>query len=244
MKKIKINVPKRYSLFVLISVFICLMFCVVTLSSKTTAEPAQVRGVAGKIVKNPLVKTFARIARNSAGILPPSLPSQSIAPTPDFTSTCATDLFDESSPCINASLEAINNGSSTLESLPSLNINTAVFNTLSVQQQTFIITNLERLNRKLPPIAGMTAQLNNVAQSGAINGSDPKLPTNFSLTGGGTWLEYGSNYAGGTYNPLASDYDYMYYDGYPGVNIECQQATDKGCWGHRVVMLTNYADAN
>jgi hypothetical protein len=56
--------------------------------------------------------------------------------------------------------------------------------------------------------------------------------------------QYGSIWAG-DFGPLASDYDWMYNDGYSqdgsGINVDCQSAHAKGCWGHRDNILATYS---
>jgi hypothetical protein len=51
--------------------------------------------------------------------------------------------------------------------------------------------------------------------------------------------EYASIWAG-DFGPLASDYDWMYNDGYAGsgsINIDCRTPGESGCWGHRNAIL-------
>ena len=53
---------------------------------------------------------------------------------------------------------------------------------LPLPEQVFAVVNAERIDRGLPPIEDMTAQLDAYAQSGADSGSDPTFPS--TVTGG------------------------------------------------------------
>jgi hypothetical protein len=55
--------------------------------------------------------------------------------------------------------------------------------------------------------------------------------------------EYGSIWAG-DFGPLASDYDWMYNDGYSAdgsINLACATPSASGCWGHRDNILGTYS---
>lgn len=112
--------------------------------------------------------------------------------------------------------------------------------TMSVAQQTFVVSNLERVDRGLQPAAGTVAILNSDAQTGADNDADPTL---------GSWTigsfnanRWGSIWAGDL-NALAADYDWMYDDGWGpngSFNLDCTSSTAAGCWGHRDNILSTY----
>jgi hypothetical protein len=55
--------------------------------------------------------------------------------------------------------------------------------------------------------------------------------------------EYASIWAG-DFGPLASDYDWMYNDGYSAsgsINLDCQSPGSSGCWGHRHCILEKFS---
>jgi len=115
---------------------------------------------------------------------------------------------------------------------------------LPVPEQLFVVENLERVDRGLPPVSAMTAQLNAAAQAGADGRRDPTPPP--SLTGGGPVTQSGSIWAGGTMTTLLVNYLWMYDDGWGGsaaatINTECTSAHAAGCWAHRDIILDGYS---
>ena len=101
---------------------------------------------------------------------------------------------------------------------------------LTPVQQGFVLINLERVNRGLPAIVGLSAPLNGLASSAAASGSDPSFPAG-GVAGGGIWA--------GSPSVLAADYLWMYVDGPGGDNLDCTSGSDRGCWGHREIILWN-----
>ncbi len=98
---------------------------------------------------------------------------------------------------------------------------------LSQVEQTFVAINLERVNRGLDPIDGLTRSLDNLAQKGANAGHDPQYPPNGSTyTGGGSifWK---------TGSPLMAVWGWMYDDGPGGGNFGCPRTGGGDCWAHR-----------
>ncbi|MGC8498568.1 MAG: hypothetical protein ACP5OV_03590 [Acidimicrobiales bacterium] len=107
---------------------------------------------------------------------------------------------------------------------------------LSVPEQLFVVTDLERVDRGLPPYLGLNGALSAVAQVGAVRDADPMPPPR--LVGYG----FGSTWAGGADNALMADFEWMYNDGWGGSrattsNFDCTSAHSAGCWGHRDVLL-------
>jgi hypothetical protein len=100
---------------------------------------------------------------------------------------------------------------------------------LTPVQQGFVLIDLERVNRGLPAIVGLSAPLNGLASSGASSSSDPSFPAGGFVGGGGIWA--------GAPSVLAADYLWMYVDGPGGDNLDCTASDSKGCWGHREIML-------
>lgn len=104
---------------------------------------------------------------------------------------------------------------------------------LTPVEQGFVLMNLERVNRGLAPVVGLSPALNQLASTAAANGVDPSFPSD-GFSGGGTiWAGAGS--------ALAADYMWMYDGGPNGLdsNLACPAAGGPGCWGHRDVILSN-----
>jgi hypothetical protein len=154
-----------------------------------------------------------------------------IAPNPDFVATCQPT--DDSINCITEELEAIDNAQ-TQEGLQPTTIDIAAFTQLSAADQMFALTDLERVIRGLPPVMALTAQLDSVAEEGAVQMTDPAL-NGWTLTGGKGAIAWNSNWAGGL-NTVGSDYFWLYLDG-EGYNIDCTPTNQSGCWQHEENIL-------
>jgi hypothetical protein len=102
------------------------------------------------------------------------------------------------------------------------------WNALTPVQQGFVLINLERVNRGLPAIVGLSGSLNGLASSGASAGNDPSFPSG-NIAGGGIWA--------GAPSVLAADYMWMYADGTGGSNLDCSGSNTSACWGHRDIIL-------
>jgi hypothetical protein len=160
----------------------------------------------------------------AAGILPPSNPSQNIAPE-------STDW-----------LQAINMARGA-EGVGPMAITETAFDALPLTEQLFTVINLERIDRGLQPIQYLTSELNSYAQGGANTGADPTFPS--SLAGGAPVTYGGSIWAGGLANVLEADYYWMYSDGYGGLlgdtsNAACGLLSLGECWGHRDIILHTF----
>ena len=158
---------------------------------------------------------------SGAGILPPSNPSANIAPS-------SSDF-----------LVSINTARAA-EGVGPMSITESELTSLPIPEQIFVVVNLERIDRGLPPIAYMTSQLNAYAQGGADAASDPSFPP--ALTGGAPMQWAGGIWAGGLSNVLEADYYWMYSDGWGGLlsntsNIACGLLNVSGCWGHRDIII-------
>ena len=175
-------------------------------------------------------------ATNAAEAAGLSDPAQNIVPSPSYWVTC-TQAGTNSQTCIDAVLAAINHARS-LEGVGPMVLPDG-FASLSPAQQTFVVSNLERVDRGLAPAAGMVDSLNTLAATAADGDTDPMLP---SWTVGTFRADSWSSIWAGDLNPLAADYDWMYSDGWsPTVNynLDCTSATAAGCWGHRHAILSN-----
>ncbi len=180
-------------------------------------------------------------AQAAAGIIPPQNPSESLPPDPNFTGdgSCKASALDDSDTCNADVVKAIDNARSALESMGSLSLKVSAFAAMTVPEQLFAVTDLERTERGLAPLAGLTAQLDTVAQTAAANDTDPDLSAT-TLTGGATVASWGSIWAGGTSNALGSDYYWMYDDGPGSPNGSCPSPSSAGCWGHRDNILGTF----
>jgi hypothetical protein len=101
------------------------------------------------------------------------------------------------------------------------------WSSLTLAQQLLVISNLERVDRGLVPMLGLSARLNGYALQGAEAGEDPPFPNPLGGDAGT------ANWAGGYPSALEADFSWMYDDGPGSPNIDCHQAGDPGCWGHR-----------
>jgi hypothetical protein len=108
----------------------------------------------------------------------------------------------------------------------------STWSTLTPPEQLFVLTNLERVDRGIPPIEGLSAGLNTYAQAGANSGRDPSFPP-YATAGGST---YATTSSLGT--AMA---EWMYDDGPGGTNVDCPAAGAPGCWVHRNIILGQYA---
>ena len=104
------------------------------------------------------------------------------------------------------------------------------WSTLTQSDQEFVLVDLERVNRGLAPIVGLSPTLNVLAATGAATSNDPAFPSRMS-GGGGIWAEAPS--------ALGAAYEWMYDDGPNGydANSDCQPGGGSGCWLHRDIIL-------
>lgn len=108
---------------------------------------------------------------------------------------------------------------------------------LTPQEQLFVMADLERVSRGLPPYVGLSASLDALAQAGAVADRDPAGPRS-------GYLAAGANWAGGSVSAAAADYGWVYVDGWGGPsgtgNLDCTSPHAPGCWGHRNNVLGRY----
>ncbi|HTZ07650.1 MAG TPA: hypothetical protein VMB72_01180 [Acidimicrobiales bacterium] len=164
-------------------------------------------------------------AQARQGILPPAVPAANIDPSPDFLADCSGTAYDDSTGCIDATLQAIANARE-VEGLPAM-VLPSDWGQLSPQEQVFTVTDLERTVRGLPALSGMAVALDASAADAAAADTDPSPPAGFP------WTSWGGNWAAAVGNPLEADYFWMYDDGEGSSNIDCTPTDTSGCWGHR-----------
>jgi hypothetical protein len=168
-----------------------------------------------------------------------SHPRENIRPSPDYMTACV-ERGAMSDQCIAETVDAINHARAVEPMLRPTMILPTNFRSLSPARQAFVVLNLERVDRGLRPIVGMVRSLNRKAWVAAAVGVDPRL-SNSRLRALGAH-RYRSVYAR-DYGALASDYEWMYKDGYgselPGetTNVNCPYAEAGGCWAHRDAIL-------
>ncbi|HVS68752.1 MAG TPA: hypothetical protein VHE56_09385 [Mycobacteriales bacterium] len=166
-------------------------------------------------------------------------PKRNLAPHPDYLPVCATQGW-RSAVCTRMALAAIRYARAHEGVRRPAMVLPRNYRKLTVAEQTFVVTDLERVARGLRPFAGLTTTLNTASHTAAVMRVDP-TPVISLLRRLGVY-QYGSNWAG-DFGPLASDYDWMYNDGYSaqdGINIACLAPGANGCWGHRDNILGTY----
>jgi hypothetical protein len=152
------------------------------------------------------------------GILPPANPASNIAPS-------SADWL--------SSIDAAR----AVEGVGTMDISESALAALPLPEQVFAVVNLERVDRGLPPIYDMTAQLNSYAQAGANSMTDPPIPMSLA---GGSPITFGGSLWAGLSSALEADYYLMYDDGFGGSaspNVACSTATPSWCWAHRDTIL-------
>ena len=113
---------------------------------------------------------------------------------------------------------------------------------LNPTEQLFVVANLERTARGLPPYLGLNAALSADAQQAAQDATDPSIANGFAIGDDAQGVPgMGGAWAGG-FTVLAADYVWMYDDGWGGSaaatsNIACTSPTSSGCWAHRDELL-------
>lgn len=161
----------------------------------------------------------------------PPPPKANLSPQPNFNQICA-ETNKESQACFLATMSALDFARHQ-EGLGSLYL-PRNWRHLTPAEQLLIITNLERAARGEAPIPGLTAGLDAVAKTGAVHQRDPSVKIGPFVS---IWARSES--------PLASDYDWMYDDGWNGPfrrtsNLACTSAAAAGCWGHRANILAEW----
>lgn len=174
--------------------------------------------------------------------LVPGIASAAADTGPGFLQTCsrAPGVIDNSDPCIQAVLDAIDNARAS-EGLGPM-VLPAQYATLPADAQLLVILDRERIDRGLPPFSGTTSELDAGAQQGADRVADPTVSA--PSYAAGRW-EGTSTQASALSQALGADYYWMYGDGWNGsrdatFNIDCSSADAPGCWGHRRALLFSF----
>jgi hypothetical protein len=171
------------------------------------------------------------------GILPPANPQFSLAVLQHVWPPC-NSAYDYSSACLKTSLAMLNAGRLNEQLGPAMLPSN--WRQLTIAQQLFVLTELERTARGLPADTGLAADWDAAAQVGADAGQDP------SSSGSGA-PGFESVWAGGQPNPIVVVADWVYADGvFPNgssQNLGCSETTTSGCWNHRDTVLHDNAAA-
>jgi len=134
-------------------------------------------------------------------------------------------------------LRAIDAARHSEEGLGPLRFDVTRFERLSVPEQVFVITNLERTTRGLYPAVALTTRLDAIAGAAARRDQDPT-----DATQGYSSIWSSAPASLGQYAFFA-DFGWMYDDGPPPQyifrNVDCARTGESGCWGHRDNILSN-----
>jgi hypothetical protein len=188
---------------------------------------ATVLAATGCLGAAPFASTASAATPRFVGL---SDPGVSIAPSFSFEAGC-TGLDGSQSDlagCISVAIPDFNQARAGEGLTPLVLPND--FTQLSAAEQLLALTNIERVDRDLAPVAALSSSLNTLAAQGAVAGQDPAFPSPFDGTSGG------SNWFSGTSTLLAM-FVWMYDDGPGSPNLDCTAAGLPGCWGHRHTIL-------
>ncbi|MBO0728216.1 MAG: hypothetical protein J2P57_03085 [Acidimicrobiaceae bacterium] len=161
--------------------------------------------------------------------LPPgrSDPTVDVVARPDYATLCAPSGLDSETPCLQVTLAAIDRARAQ-EGLKPMQL-PATFPRLTVAEQLFVVVDRERVDRHLPPFAGLSAALDRDATQAADTALPPAHP-------GRGYGPVDTELAGGLLNGLDADYQWMYHDG-PGGTARCNRRGEPGCWADRHILL-------
>ncbi len=184
-----------------------------------------------------LLATVAGAGPRRPGLLPPRNPRYALAIDQYLWTACPT-ATDYSPACLESSLAMLNAGRRSEGLGPVLLPDN--WAALAVPEQLFVLTDLERTARGLPPDAGLAASWNAAAQAGADAGRDPG-----GGGGGAGARDVQSVWAGGAPNAIVVISDWVYADGVfadgASENLGCSPQHRSGCWSHRDIILHDSA---
>ncbi len=227
---------------------------VATRTLTRTVTPPKRTTPAKHVAPKPAIK--AAVAAAAAKLAAHLNPAGNIAPSPNFlqagqctqngsawscsnpclTSSMTWPAFANDPSCTNYILQAIDNARA-IEHLGPMTLPSNWYS-LTTGQQLFVVADLERVARGLPPYLGINAALSAAAQRAAATNQDPVVAAGFAIGNdvqgypamGGAWS--------GGFSVLAADYIWMYADGWGGSasatsNVACTSSHAAGCWAHR-----------
>ena len=186
----------------------------------------------------PATPSAAVLTAHEQAIVPPNHPQANVQAQVPFN--CDQFALDNTPACIYSALLNINYGRS-LEGVGPM-ILPVDYPELPPAEQLFVVFNLERTARGLPPLVELDASADDDALAGALASTDP------AALGSSTFGAGPSIAAFGTGNALQADWEWMYTDGcYPTVgNAGCTSTSpnDPAGWDHRDAILGNYGSAS
>jgi hypothetical protein len=194
------------------------------------------RKCASPSVCDPSVTAHAVLAASnrSNAIVPPNHPAANVPSQVGFN--CDLYAVDNTDNCIFSALLNINYARS-LEGVGPM-ILPGDYASLVPSEQLFVIFNLERTGRGLPPLTELDASADNDASIGASESTDPLPQGSSSFQAGASIAAFEVG------NALQADWEWMYTDGcFPYVgDADCTSISpnDPGGWGHRDAILGNY----
>lgn len=182
------------------------------------------------------------------GILPPSDPATNVAVPSNLTNyTCTSQggsrsctgvcvtgplpTLNTSAACTAVALQAIDRARAS-EGVGALRL-PSNWSRLTVPEQLFVLADLERVDRGLPPYVSLVPQLSSIAQAAAGAARDPSDSAPGVRGDSGNWSTAAAS-------PLIADFEWMYSDGFGGANVNCTHRGAPGCWGHRNDILGTY----
>jgi len=197
------------------------------------ASARPVRGLAGRVRGAAAAPKAAHRARAPHKIA-------NTPPNPNFTIDGKCNGANNDSTSCNTNILAAITNARKVEGMKAMGFSLAGYLKLTLNERIFAATNLERIERRLPPLEAITSQLNRLAYAAAVIGADPTF-SNHNLNGGASVVAWGGNYALGFTNSLGSDYGWMYWDGPGSPNGDCKVSGDPACYAHRKNILGNWS---
>jgi len=200
------------------------------------------RDSAGTMVFGAVISSLA--SAFTRGLLPPRVPPASLTPWPNpMNGACQFNTLRSSfvvtTACTNEQVQSID-VAHELEHVRPMILPTN-WNSLTPGEQLFVLADLERVDRHLPPYLGLNRALSREAAQAVRRNVDPSLASGFALhanTSTGL-VAFASTWAQ-NFSTLSADYFWMYNDGWAGAstgNIGCTSANAAPCWGHRQELL-------
>jgi hypothetical protein len=176
-----------------------------------------------------------KLVPRAIGEVPPANPKHSLALDEHLRPDCS-GVHDVAPTCVDESVAMLNAGRRDEHLGPLLLPSN--WSRLTVAQQLFVMTDLERTARGLAPDTGLATDWDAAAAAGAQTGRDP--------TGDGSGAHgFASVWAGGEANPVVTMVGWIYDDAlFPdgsSSNIDCSADATAGCWGHRDAVLHDTA---
>jgi hypothetical protein len=163
-------------------------------------------------------------------------------PSPCFP--IGTFVYNASRACTDGILAGINQAQAA-ERLPGLVLPSNYFS-LSATRQMFVLVNLERISRGVPPLVGLSPYLSSTATTAAGQSADPPFQNSYGPvqvwappSGNGNFA-FGGAWGGGSVNAADVVFGWFYADGFgngaapfPG----CTSPKGTMCWWHREELL-------